>query len=262
MMSSQVLFERKGGVVWLTLNREKVFNAVSTTLLKELISCLKSVESDPETGAVVITGAGKAFCAGGDLDEFIPLGNSSITDRRAYLILFRDMIDAIRRLPKPVIAAVNGHCIGGGNEINVACDLSIASDKAKFAQVGPRVGSVPLMGATQIMPILVGEKLAKEVVFLCRTYDASEAERMGWINKVVPHEQLIPETERWCQELLEKSPTALALAKKSLNLYYNAAAQSLDDGLEAIALYWGTEESKEGFRAFKEKRAPEFKKYL
>ncbi len=261
-MGNAVLSERKNGALWLTLNREKVFNAISTDLMRELVQELRSVESDPEIGVVVITGKGKAFCAGGDLGEISALGDAPIDERRAYLILFQDMIQTIRRLPKPVIAAVNGYCIGGGNELNLACDISIASEKAKFGQAGPRVGSVPLLGATQIMPILVGEKRAKEVVFLCRTYDAHEAEKMGWINKVVPHDQLIPEVQKWCDEILQMSPTSIALAKKSLNMYYNLAFQNMEDGLEAVALFWGTEESKEGVRAFKEKRKPDFRKYL
>ncbi|RLA93325.1 MAG: 1,4-dihydroxy-2-naphthoyl-CoA synthase [Deltaproteobacteria bacterium] len=261
-MEKAVLSNRKSGTLWLTLNREKVFNAISTELMQELVRELRSVESDPEIGVVVITGRGKAFCAGGDLGEISALGNAPIDERRAYLILFQDMIQAVRRLPKPVIAAVNGYCVGGGNELNLACDISIASEKAKFGQAGPRVGSVPVLGATQIMPVLVGEKRAKEVVFLCRTYDAYEAEKMGWINKVVPHDQLIPEVQTWCDEILQMSPTAIALAKKSLNQYYNLASQNMEDGLEAVALYWGTEESREGIRAFKEKRKPDFKKYL
>jgi len=261
-MGNAVLSERKNGMLWLTLNREEVFNAISTELMRELVQELRSVESDPEIGVVVITGKGKAFCAGGDLGEISALGDAPIDERRAYLILFQDMIQTIRRLPKPVIAAVNGYCIGGGNELNLACDISIASEKAKFGQAGPRVGSVPLLGATQIMPILVGEKRAKEVVFLCRTYDAHEAEKMGWVNKVVPHDQLIPEVQKWCDEILQMSPTSIALAKKSLNMYYNLASQNMEDGLEAVALFWGTEESKEGVRAFKEKRKPDFRKYL
>ncbi|HDM78528.1 MAG TPA: 1,4-dihydroxy-2-naphthoyl-CoA synthase [Deltaproteobacteria bacterium] len=261
-MGKEVLANRRNGVLWLTLNREEVFNAISTGLMQELVRELRSVESDPEIGAVVITGKGKAFCAGGDLQEISELGNASADERRAYLILFQDMIQAVRRLPKPVIAAVNGYCIGGGNELNLACDLSIASERAKFGQAGPRVGSVPLLGATQIMPVLVGEKRAKEVVFLCRTYDAHQAEKMGWINKVVPHDQLIPEVETWCDEILQMSPTAIALAKKSLNQYYNLAFQNMEDGVEAVTLYWGTEESKEGIRAFKEKRKPDFRKYI
>jgi len=261
-MNNVVLYDRKGGVGWITLNRPERFNALNKELVTKLVDCLKGAEDDREVGVVVITGAGKAWCAGGDLDEITDMGNSSADVRRSYLLLFRDMVESVRRLSKPVIAAVNGYCIGGGNELNVACDLTIASEKAKFGQAGSRVGSVPLMGATQIMPMLVGEKRAKEVIFLCRTYDAKQAEEMGWVNKTVPADELIPEVQRWCDELLGMSPTALALAKKSINIYYNLALQSMEDGLEAVTLYWGTDESREGIRAFKEKRKPDFKKYL
>ena len=261
-MSDSVLCERKAGVAWITLNRPDAFNAITVEFMQTLIGCLDAAEEDAETGVVVITGAGKAWCAGGDLDELGGLGNSSINERRGFLVCFRNMIETVRRLSKPVIAAVNGYVVGGGNELHVACDLSIASEKAKFGQAGPRVGSIPVMGATQIMPMLVGEKRAKEIIFLCHTYTAEQAEKMGWINKVVPHEQLMPEAEQWCRELLAMSPTSLAISKKCINFYSNLGMQNMEANLESLALYWGTEESKEGFAAFKEKRKAEFKKYL
>jgi len=261
-MDKPVLYETKQGIAWITLNRPDVFNAITMELMQELISCLVASDEDREVGVAVITGAGKAWCAGGDIGELGGLGEASPDTRRKFLTVFRDMIETVRRVSKPVVAAVNGYCIGGGNELHVACDLSIASEKAKFGQAGPRVGSVPIMGATQILPLLVGEKRAKEIVFLCRTYDARRAEAMGWVNQVVPHEELLPETERWCQELLSMSPTALALAKKNLNFYSNLGVQNMEAALEALSLYWGTRESQEGFRAFKEKRKPDFKKFL
>ncbi|MBC7360529.1 1,4-Dihydroxy-2-naphthoyl-CoA synthase [Desulfacinum infernum DSM 9756] len=261
-MSDVVLMEYRDGVAWITLNREKLFNAINTAMMKTLVSRLKEAEAEKDVGVVVITGAGRAFCAGGDLEEINALGTAPIDDRRGYLNLFREMIVTIRSLSKPVIAAVNGYCIGGGNELNVACDLSIASEKAKFGQAGPRVGSVPLMGATQIMPLLVGEKRAKEIIFLCRTYSAREAAELGWVNKVVAHDDLVPETQRWCDELLVMSPTALAMAKRSLNAFYQLAYQSMEEGMEGLALFWGTDESREGILAFKEKRKPQFRKYL
>jgi 1,4-dihydroxy-2-naphthoyl-CoA synthase len=118
------------------------------------------------------------------------------------------------------------------------------------------------MGATQIMPLLVGEKRAKEIIFLCRTYSAREAAELGWVNKVVAHDDLVPETQRWCDELLVMSPTALAMAKRSLNAFYQLAYQSMEEGMEGLALFWGTDESREGILAFKEKRKPQFRKYL
>jgi len=261
-MSDSVLCERKDGVARITLNRPDAFNAITVEFMQTLIRHLDAAEEDADTGVVVITGAGKAWCAGGDPGELGGIGNASINERRHFLVVFRNMIETVRRLSKPVIAAVNGYCIGGGNELHVACDLSIASEKAKFGQAGPRVGSIPVMGATQVMPMLVGEKRAKEIIFLCRTYTAEQAEKMGWINKVVPHDQLLSETEQWCRELLDKSSTSLAVSKKCINFYSNLAVQNMEANIEGLALYWGTEESKEGFAAFKEKRKAEFKKYL
>jgi 2-ketocyclohexanecarboxyl-CoA hydrolase len=159
-----------------------------------------------------------------------------------------------------VIARVQGFAIGGGNVLATICDFTIASEKAVFGQVGPKVGSVDPGFGTAYLSRIVGEKRAREIWYLCRRYSAKEALDMGLVNTVVPPEQLDAEVDKWCAEIVERSPTAIAIAKRSFNAdtEHQRAIGSL--GFEAVALYYGTEESKEGGRAFREKRPPKFRK--
>ncbi len=258
-MESTVIHELKEGICFLTLNRPEVFNALNLQLVKELISALEKAESDPQVRVIILKGAGKAWCAGGDLDELLTLTKGSAADRRAYLLDFKAMIDTVRHISKPIIASVHGACVGGGNELNIACDLTIASEKARFGQAGPRVGSMPAFGVPQNLQILVGEKRSREITYLCRLYTAREAEAMGWINKAVPAEDLDEETQQWAREIVEKSPTAIALGKKMHNAYYDLLSSSAEIGVEMLTFFWGTEEAREGMLAFKEKRQPVFR---
>jgi 1,4-dihydroxy-2-naphthoyl-CoA synthase len=257
-VESTVIYESEHGVCYLTLNRPEVFNALNLRLVQDLVSALRRAESEAEVRVVILKGAGKAWCAGGDLEELLKLTGSTI-ERRAYLLDFKAMIDTVRGISKPVIAAVHGACVGGGNELNIACDLTIASEKAKFGQAGPRVGSMPAFGVPQNLQILVGEKRSREITYLCRLYTAKEAEAMGWINKVVAAEELDKEVEAWAGEILDKSPTAIALAKKMHNAYYDLLSSSAEMGVEMLTFFWGTPEAREGMLAFKEKRQPLFK---
>ena len=257
-MSTTVVYETKGSICYLTLNRPEVFNALNRHLVLDLAAALKQAESEAAIRVIILRGAGKAWCAGGDLEELLQLTKAVAAERRGYLMDFKTMIDTVRRISKPVIAAVHGVCVGGGNEINIACDMTIASEKARFAQAGPRVGSVPAFGVPQNLPFLVGEKRSREITYLCRMYSAREAESMGWINKVVSPDELDPEVDSWAQEILSKSPTAIALAKKMHNVYYDMLSPSVETGVELLTFFWGTEEAREGMLAFKEKRQPEF----
>ena len=258
-MESTVIYESNEGICSLTLNRPDVFNALNLQLVKDLIIALRRAESEPDVRVIILKGAGKAWCAGGDLEELLTLTEGSAADRRAYLLDFKGMIDTVRGISKPVIASVHGACVGGGNELNIACDLTIASEKAKFGQAGPRVGSMPAFGVPQNLQILVGEKRSREITYLCRLYTAQEAETMGWINRAVPPEDLEKETEKWAKEIVEKSPTAIALGKKMHNVYYDLLSSSAEIGVEMLTFFWGTEEAREGMLAFKEKRQPVFK---
>lgn len=168
---------------------------------------------------------------------------------------------AIRGIPKPVIAMVNGYAIGGGHVLHVLCDLTIAAEHARFGQVGPRVGSVDPGFGTAYLARLVGEKKAREMWYLCRQYSAQEALAMGLVNAVVPSAELRAETERWCQDLLARSPTALALAKQSFNADTAHLAGVADLGFTALELFYETPEAMEGVTAFREKRAPDFRRF-
>jgi 2-ketocyclohexanecarboxyl-CoA hydrolase len=167
----------------------------------------------------------------------------------------------IRTVPKPVIAKVRGYAIGGGNVLATLCDLTIAGESAQFGQVGPKVGSVDPGFGTAYLARIVGEKKAREIWYLCRRYSAHEALAMGLVNKVVPDDQLDAEVAAWCSELLERSPTAVAIAKRSFNADSDNISGIAAMGLQALKLYYESEESKEGVRAFKEKRKPDFRRY-
>ncbi len=206
----------------------------------------------------MLTGAGdKAFCTGGDQKSHA----GSYGGRGTIGLPVEELHTVIRDVPKPVIARVQGYAIGGGNVLALLCDLTIASDRAQFGQVGPKMGSVDPGYGTAYLARAVGEKKAREIWYLCRRYTADEAERMGLVNKVVPHQELDAEVAAWCAEIMAKSPTALAIAKRSFNADSEHIRGQASMGLQALALYYETEESKEGVRAFNEKRPAEFRKF-
>jgi 2-ketocyclohexanecarboxyl-CoA hydrolase len=249
--------ERPVGVARITINRPDRYNAFRGQTLEELLDALSRASWDKAIGVIVLTGAGdKAFCTGGDQGA-----HDGQYDGRGMIGLpMEELHTAIRDAPKPVIARVNGFAIGGGNVLATVCDLTIASDRAQFGQVGPKVGSVDPGFGTAYLARVVGEKRAREIWYLCRRYGAAEAMAMGLVNAVVPHEELDAEVDRWCAELLERSPTALALAKRSFNADTESIRGISSLGMQALSLYYGTDESKEGGIAFKEKRKPDFRK--
>ncbi len=251
-----ILYEKRDGVARITINRPKSYNAFRAGTCEEIISAMKDADHDRAVGVVVITGAGdKAFCTGGDQSSH----SGSYGGRGVVGLPVEEMQGAIRDCRKPVIARVNGYAIGGGNVLVTVCDLAIASETAIFGQVGPKVGSVDPGWGTAYLARTVGEKRAREIWYLCRRYPAQEAFAMGLINRVVPADQLDIEVELWCREILEKSPTALAIAKRSFNQDSDSIRGIGNLGFEAVALYYQTEESKEGVRAFLEKRKPNFR---
>ena len=257
MEFEDILYQKKDGLAKITINRPNVLNAFRTLTLKELCEAFKDAEVDRDVGVVVLTGAGdRAFCVGGDSKE-TPDGGYTMELHRHHATLHR----AIRFIPKPVIAAVNGWCVGGGNVFCTLCDLAIASENARFGQAGPRVGSFDAGFGASFLSRIVGEKKAREIWFLCRNYTAQEALDMGLINKVVPSDKLEAEVDDWCKELLAKSPTALKFLKVSMN----ADSDNLF-GMEGLAenavwLYWQTEEGKEGRKSYLEKRAPDWDRF-
>jgi 2-ketocyclohexanecarboxyl-CoA hydrolase len=255
---TDIRYEKKDGVAWITINRPEVRNAFRTRTVAELTDAFVDARWDPAVGVAVLTGAGdKAFCSGGDQKERGQGGYA--VDQRPMDV--EALHNAIRHIPKPVIAMVNGFAIGGGHVLHVLCDLSIAAETAVFGQTGPRVGSVDAGHGTGFLARVVGEKKAREIWYLCRQYSAQEALAMGLVNRVVPLKDLRAETEQWCRELLEKSPTALALAKQSFNVDSEQRAGVAQFALSALNLYYGTEEAMEGRNAFVEKRPVDFRKF-
>jgi 2-ketocyclohexanecarboxyl-CoA hydrolase len=258
MAYTDILYEKKDGVAWITINRPEVRNAFRTRTVRELTEAFEDARWDRAVGVAVLTGAGdKAFCSGGDQKERGQGGYA--TDERPMNV--EALHDAIRHIPKPVIAMVNGFAIGGGHVLHVLCDLSIAADTAIFGQTGPRVGSVDAGHGTGVLARVVGEKKAREIWYMCRQYSAQEALAMGLVNRVVPLRDLRAEVEQWCRELLEKSPTALALAKQSFNIDSEQRAGVAQFAGTALHLYYQTEEALEGRNAFVEKRPVNFGKF-
>ncbi|MGD0641607.1 MAG: enoyl-CoA hydratase-related protein [Roseiarcus sp.] len=252
-----ILYEERNGVARVTINRPEKYNAFRSRTVEELIAAFQRAGSNRDIGVIVLTGAGnKAFCTGGDQSAH----EGKYDGRGIVGVPIEDLHSLIRDVPKPVIARVNGFAIGGGNVLATLCDLTIASESAQFGQAGPKVGSVAPGFGTAYLTRLVGEKRAREIWYLCRRYTAKEALEMGLVNAVVPDAGLDAEVDRWCADLLERSPTAIAIAKRS----FNADTESIRGidglGMMALSLYYDTEESKEGVRAFKEKRKPDFRR--
>ena len=255
----EILLEVTDDVAWITINRPQVRNAFREQTLDELTEAVKSTREDASIVAAVITGAGdKAFSAGGDFDAMIKLNRANAmhwNDRMLGLAM------AIRGIPIPVIAMVHGACMGGGHELALWCDLVISAEDGVFGQTGAKVGACPTVGATQYIPRLIGDRLAKEMIFLCRTFKADEAVKIGLINKVVPKDKLREETEAWCQQMKGYSGQTLRATKKSLNFESDELYASWQQGMELLAEIWGSDESLEGMNAFLEKRKPDFHQF-
>ena len=254
-----ILFEVRDHVAWITINRPRYRNAFREQTLDEMIFALSATREDPSIVCAVITGAGdKAFSAGGDFAAMMKLNRANAhmwNDRMLGLAM------TIRGLPIPVIAMVHGACMGGGHELALWCDLVIAADDAVFGQTGAKVGACPTVGATQYLPRIIGERLAREMIFLARTFKAKEAVEVGLINKWVPKKDLLKETLAWCETIKGHSGQTLRTTKKSLNSESDELYASWQHGMEMLANIWGTEESLEGMRAFLEGRKPDFMKF-
>jgi 2-ketocyclohexanecarboxyl-CoA hydrolase len=254
-----VIVEKRGMVGWITFNRPDRYNTCDHEMYSDIFDGLQSMSSDPGVGVIVITGAGdKSFCAGGFLGD---LTHFSRHEGRLHFTMAQEVMNAIRRAPQPVIAAVNGVAVGGGNEFVICCDLAIASDKARFGQAGTRVGSSPVFGANNLFSIQVGEKKAKEVTFLSRLYSAEEALKHGWINKVVPHERLYEETQAWCEELLDKSPAYLELTKITSNVWWEMLQPGMEHAKQTLMALAGGPEMTEGASAFMQKRKANWRQF-
>jgi len=253
------------GIAKITIDRPEVRNAFRPQTLFQLAEAFDLARDDTEVGVIVLTGEGpEAFCSGGDQrvrgdDGYI--GDDDVARRGIGRLNVLDLQVQIRRTPKPVVAMVAGYAIGGGHVLHIVCDLTIAADNARFGQTGPKVGSFDGGYGSGLLARQVGQKLAREIWFLCRQYDAQRAYEMGLVNAVVPLERLEEETVGWCREMLSHSPLALRMLKASLN--------AADDGLagiqqlagDATLLFYMSDEAQEGRDAYVSKRSPDFTKF-
>lgn len=266
-----ILYAEAAGIARITINRPAVMNAFRAGTCEELIDAFNRAGWNRDIGVIVLTGAGeKAFCTGGDQGAESHAGSAGgdaggAADGAGYGgrgtigLPIEALHDVIREVPQPVIARVQGYAIGGGNVLATLCDLTIAGESARFGQVGPKMGSVDPGFGTAYLSRVVGEKRAREMWYLCLRYSAEEAYAMGLVNAVVPDADLDAEVDRWCGQLLKRSPTALAIAKRSFNADSDSIRGIGRMGMQALALYYGTPESQEGGAAFREKRDPDFR---
>ena len=259
--NEDIRYEHSGtGIARVLIDRPEVHNAFRPETIKEMIDAFARIRDDASIGCVLLTGAGdKAFCSGGD-QRYKERGGYVGSDGLSRLNVL-DLQRQIRSLPIPVIALVNGSAIGGGQVLQMVCDLAIAGDNAIFGQVGPQVGSFDAGFGIGLLARLVGDRKAKEIWFLCRRYSADEALAMGLVNKVVPPAELETEGVAWAHEILAMSPTALRFLKSAFLVATDGLAGLQEFAGNATGLYYTTDEAHEGSRAFLEKRKPDFSRF-
>ena len=255
-----IAYEKAEGIAKVTINRPHVRNAFRPLTIEEVQLALQDAREDSNIGVIILTGKGKeAFCSGGDQKVRGESGYKD--DGGVHRLNALDLQRQIRTMPKPVIAMVAGYAIGGGNVLQMLCDLTIAADNAVFGQTGPKVGSFDGGFGSGYMARIVGQKKAREIWFLCRQYNARQALEMGLVNHVVPYEKLEEETVQWCKEILMNSPMAIRCLKAALNADCDGQAGLQELAGNATMLFYMTEEGQEGRNAFLEKRKPDFSKF-
>jgi len=257
-----IRYETSGdGIAKITIDRPEVRNAFRPQTIVEISQALERAREDSSVGAIILTGEGPlAFCSGGDqrvrgdtgyVPEGASVGRFHVTDLHVQM----------RRLPKPIVAMVAGYAVGGGQVLQLVCDLAIAADNARFGQTGPRVGSFDGGFGAALLANTVGLRKAKEIWFLCRQYDARQALDWGLVNAVVPLDRLEDETLGWCREMLALSPLALRLLKSSFNAAEDGLAGIQQLAHDANLLFYMSEEAQEGRDAYREKRLPDFSRF-
>ena len=270
----EIILEECEGIAKITINRPRYRNAFTPLTTWELSQAFSIVREKQSISVVLLTGAEtprkegqtdeewlrtQAFCAGGDMN--VKGRGGYIDEEGVPRLSVLDVQMQIRRLPKPVVAMVNGFAIGGGHVLHLVCDLTIAADNARFGQTGPKVGSFDAGFGASYMARIVGQKKAREIWFLCRQYTAAEAERMGMVNRVVPLSQLEEECVSWAKEMMRLSPLALRMIKAGLNAELDGQAGIQELAGDATALYYMLDEAQEGGKAFLEKRTPDWSKF-
>ena len=270
----EIILEECEGIAKITINRPRYRNAFTPLTTWELSQAFSIVREKQSISVVLLTGAEtprkegqtdeewlrtQAFCAGGDMN--VKGRGGYIDEEGVPRLSVLDVQMQILRLPKPVVAMVNGFAIGGGHVLHLVCDLTIAADNARFGQTGPKVGSFDAGFGASYMARIVGQKKAREIWFLCRQYTAAEAERMGMVNRVVPLSQLEEECVSWAKEMMRLSPLALRMIKAGLNAELDGQAGIQELAGDATALYYMLDEAQEGGKAFLEKRTPDWSKF-
>lgn len=257
---TDIKYHKAEGIAKITINRPETRNAFRPLTVQEMIKALDNARDDHSIGVVILTGEGRdAFCSGGDQKVRGDAGYKDADGIHRLNVL--DFQRQMRSCPKPVIAMVAGYAVGGGHVLHVMCDLTIAADNAIFGQTGPRVGSFDGGYGASYLARIVGQKKAREIWFLCRQYNATQALDMGLVNCVVPYDRLEEETVQWCREILANSPLAIRCLKAGFNADCDGQAGLQELAGNATLLFYMTEEGQEGRNAFVEKRKPDFSKF-
>jgi dihydroxynaphthoic acid synthetase len=259
MTFTDIIYDEADGIATITINRPDELNALRTTTVAELIEAFRCADDDPTVGVAILTGAGdRAFCVGADQKELV-----SKLDAQGWRAIARDLRDlfaTMRGLGIPIIAAVKGWCIGGGHELHCFADLTVADDNARFGQVGAKVGGAPIY-MTRLLPKIVGEKKAREILFLCEQYSAAEALEMGLINRIAPAGTLDDVVEKMARDLLAKSPTVLRILKTAIGTEDVIGDDVIPMIVESLASFFGSPEQREATTAFAEKREPNYQQF-
>ncbi|MFI5282187.1 MAG: enoyl-CoA hydratase-related protein [Candidatus Dormibacterales bacterium] len=256
----EILYRKADWVATVTINRPDVYNAYSTQTLAEMIEAFKDASRDDAVAVLVLTGAGeKAFCTGGDVKEYQSTFLRRPHDYWKWMGYFMEAIDMLRNLGKPAIARLNGIVAGGGNEFNLACDLAVAAEHVTIRQVGTRVGSVACGGATQWLPITIGDRRAREMLFTCEPIGARQALEWGLVNRVVPYVELDGAVADLVSKIVDKFPECTRYTKQQVNFWKDLSwHQTAGHGRDWLALHYASLEPWEGMSAFVEKRPADY----
>ncbi len=256
-MYENLKYEVKDGIAYVTVNKPKSLNALSKDVLLELKAAFGAVEADPAVQVAILTGEGRAFVAGADISQMVDLTG---IEGQEMMQLGAEVMNFIEEIRKPVIGAINGFALGGGNELAMACDIRIASEAAKFGQPEVNLGIIPGFGGTQRLPRLVGKGMGKYLIMTAEMIDAAEALRIGLVEKVVSAEELIPTCEKIAKTIMSKAPLAIRASKVAVNtgIMLDVKTGVTFEG-EACAAPFCSEDRYEGMRAFLDKRPAEFK---
>jgi len=256
----EIKYHKMDGIAKITINRPERRNAFTPVTVKEMINALDDARDDEKIGVIILTGEGKEdFCSGGDQKIRGDAGYKDEDGTNRLNVL--DFQRQIRTCPKPVIAMVAGYAVGGGQVLQMICDLSIAADNAIFGQTGPKVGSFDGGFGSSYMARIVGQKKAREIWYLCRQYNAKQALEIGLVNTVVPYKKLEEETVKWAREILQHSPLAIRCIKSAMNADCDGQAGLQELAGNATLLFYMTQEAQEGRNAFVQKRKPDFSKF-